>query len=151
MPRLSNKWKVVIAFGIGVVVTTALSPFAGNSAATVTEAMLDARSNGVIEAQQKEIERLRAMIQKMSKESGIQVTEQELKGSGTCTTHSDCPSIASVCVQNTCQNLQDPLCECGHNGKYVICVSENGNGNEARTVSCGDGTCSDTPSPHCGK
>ena len=150
MKHLHTRWKVLIAFATGAVGMLLLNTFTPVSInASISEEILNIRSEGVIQTQQKEIERLRAMVQKLGRQSGISVSEQELKGSSTCTTHNDCPSIASVCVQNTCQTLQDPLCECGLDNKYVICISQNGEGNEARTVSCGDGMCAADGTPRC--
>lgn len=150
MAKLSNRWKILIAFGIGVIATGTFNLLSEPLVtANITDEMLDARSDGIISAQQKEITRLREIIQRLSRESGIEVTDKELKGTITCTTHNDCPSIASVCSENTCQPLKNPKCSCGANNQYVICISQNGTGNEARTVDCGDGVCTDDGAPRC--
>ena len=75
MRNLHPRWKILLAFGIGVIGTlfvTALTPNSLN--ATVSEEMLNIRSEGVIQTQQQEIERLRTMLQTMGKQSGIPVS-----------------------------------------------------------------------------
>jgi hypothetical protein len=149
---LSHRWKIGIAFCVGCITAFSISYGTSNPfTADITSEVLDARSNGVIETQEKEIARLRSVIVELSQKydfplDSINTVEQKNE----CSSHDDCQSIAQVCKDNACTDLVDPVCTCNstETSTFVQCISENGEGNEARTMLCENGCASD-PAPHC--
>lgn len=152
--NIPRKVQAPLAFIGGALCMLIWSSMTGTGAtANLSESQLDARSNGVISTQREEITRLRRIIQESNcSEAAAPVnTNQATTGGVSCTTHNDCPGIDVVCQNSFCKELNDPACACqtGANGDYVLCISDQGAGAQARTTSCGDGVCNPLPEPNC--
>lgn len=123
-------------------------PILGN---TVTGAILAepiaAESNNKILTLQAEIARLRRALQNNQIPDEV-VAKQTVQ---TCNNHSDCTDQTAICQDQLCTPITNPLCRCntGTTGDYIMCISDNGLGSIARTISCGEETCNNSPVPHC--
>lgn len=162
--KIPKKAQLPLAFigGVIAMLLWSTATTTGTLSANLTEAQLDARANGVIKTQKEEIARLRRIIQETSFEKPaavnaainnnpaetMPVAQKSVRG---CVTHNDCIGIDVVCSNAVCKELRNPACGCqsNENGDYVLCISDDGSGNEARITNCDGKTCTDLPEPTC--
>ena len=144
---LQKKFPVGLGIVYGILITVLLPIMSHNILGQIAPTEELNPTNGTIKTYQNEIARLRRIIQNGECKNPAALTAIE----ETCTVQDDCKNMDTVCKDSVCVPLIKPLCSCmqGNTNAYILCVSENGQGKEARTISCGTNACNSSPSPHC--